>query len=56
MVQMKLYHIRWEAWLDGARIKSHGEFDLPAASEEDARRACSLRWPEMEIIEIYILA
>lgn len=49
---MKVYHIRYTAWQEGARMPVHGEFDLPARNEEDARQLCALRWPEMMIEEI----
>ena len=46
---MKLFHVTYWAWPDGARIKTKGEFDLPANSEEDAIGAALIRWPEMQI-------
>lgn len=49
---MNIYHIEWEAWPEGARIPSHGQFDLPASSKEDAIAACRVRWPEMRITSI----
>jgi hypothetical protein len=49
---MKIYHIEYTAWAEGARIPVRGEFDLPAASENDARQACKTRWPDMRIERI----
>lgn len=46
---MKLFHIVYWAWPDGARIKTEGEFDMPARDKGDAIRATLTRWPEMNI-------
>lgn len=50
---MKSFHIEYDAWPDGARIKSRGAFYIAAQNEDDAIEACALRWPEMNIIRIF---
>ncbi len=51
-MKMERFHIRYTAWLEGARIPVHGEFDLPAKDKQDAIECCAIRWPEMDIQQI----
>lgn len=50
--RLRLYRIKYWAWPDGARLSTHGEFELPARDETDARQACAVRWPDMQIQQI----
>lgn len=46
---LKTFEVEYWAWPDGARIKTQGRFQIAGESQDDVRRACHVRWPEMHI-------